>query len=62
VGTCNGSPSNVPAPSGGYTQLLYNTVADPFDMHPLTADAAYASEVVHLRSLLPTSEWTCGVP
>jgi hypothetical protein len=59
-GKCNGEPSNVGAPVEGYTQLLYNTVADPFDMHPLTEKPQYAGEIAHLRSLLPTDQWTCG--
>lgn len=57
---CNGEPSTVPEPVNNWTQLLYNTVTDPFDMNPLTNDPSYALEMANLRSLLPTSEWTCG--
>eukprot|EP00041_Stephanoeca_diplocostata_P007110 m.98043 g.98043 ORF g.98043 m.98043 type:complete len:550 (+) comp16736_c0_seq3:162-1811(+) len=57
-GKCNGQPST--AKSGEkYTQLLYNIVADPFDMNPLTGPA-FDNQTNYLRSLLPTSEWTCG--
>jgi arylsulfatase A-like enzyme len=33
--TCPGSPSNVPKPTNGFTQLLYNVMNDPFDMNNL---------------------------
>lgn len=49
-GPCNGSPSTAPGPAAdGYTRILYNTVADPNDMHPLH-DPQMAEQ---LRQLLP---------
>jgi hypothetical protein len=54
-GICNGQPDNVPPPVNGWTQVLYNVDADPFDEHPVT-NKTLASE---LRELLPES-FGCG--
>ena len=59
-GECNGEPSNVLPPQNGDTQLLYNIVANPFDMKPLQADPRYAGTIDKLRGLLPTNQFTCG--
>lgn len=58
IGVCKGAPSNVGPPVDGWSQLLYNTVADPFDMNNLAAD--FPEEVSELRALLPTVHWECG--
>lgn len=58
IGKCKGAPSNIGPPVDGWTQLLYNTVADPFDMNNLAND--HPHEVNELRSLLPTTHWECG--
>jgi len=58
IGKCHGAPSNVGPPVDGWTQLLYNTMADPFDMNNLADD--FPDEVDELRALLPTVHWKCG--
>merc|ERR1712150_71492 len=58
IETCPGAPSNVPHPVDGWTQLLYNTLADPFDMKNLVND--FPIEANELRALLPTVHWKCG--
>ena len=54
-GVCNGQPRNVPPPVDGWTQVMYNVDADPFDSHPLE-NKTLAAE---LRALLPAS-FGCG--
>ena len=51
-GRCPGAPSNVgPPDEDGYTRLLYDTLADPFDMHDLRQALPHVTEV--LRRELP---------
>ena len=51
-GRCPGAPSNVGRPgTDGYTRLLYDTVADPFDMHDLSEKLPHVAEA--LRKELP---------
>ena len=51
-GRCPGAPSNVGRPGAdGYTRLLYDTVADPFDMHDLSEKLPHIAEA--LRKELP---------
>lgn len=51
-GRCPGSPSPVGKPDAdGYTRLLYDTAADPFDMHDVKAKLPHVAE--KLRAALP---------
>jgi hypothetical protein len=51
-GACPGAPSNVPPPGAdGYTRLLFDVVADPFDMHNLALELPHVAE--DLRRQLP---------
>jgi arylsulfatase len=51
-GRCPGAPSTVHRPSAdGYTKLLFDTVADPFDMHDLKSKLPHIAEA--LRKELP---------
>lgn len=51
-GKCPGSPSYVRRPdNSGYTKLLFDTVADPFDMHDLKDKLPHVAEA--LRKELP---------
>jgi len=54
---CPNSPSNVPGPKGGWTQLLYDIDADQFDMNDVSAK--YPEAVDPMRQLLPKS-FGCG--
>ena len=54
VGACPGSPSTAPPPDAdGYTRLLFDTVADPFDMRDVKADHPDVAE--RLRAALPAA-------
>jgi len=54
LGLCPGAPSSVGAPDAdGYTRLLYDTIADPFDMHNLRDDKADLAE--ELSKQLPVA-------
>ena len=56
-GACPGAPSNAPpVDAHGFTQILYDTVADPFDTVPIS-DRPEA--VARLREQLPES-FGCG--
>ncbi len=59
-GACPGAPSNVAGPDAdGYTRLLFDTVADPFDMHNLAPKLPHVAET--LRRELPTMhEFNCS--
>ena len=49
---CPGAPSSVSPPSAdGYTRLLFDTVADPFDMHDLKDKLLHVAEALR-RELL----------
>uniref|UniRef100_A0A7S4M1C3 Sulfatase N-terminal domain-containing protein n=1 Tax=Prymnesium polylepis TaxID=72548 RepID=A0A7S4M1C3_9EUKA len=51
-GRCPGAPSPVGKPDAdGYTRLLYDTAADPFDMHDVKAKLPHVAE--KLRAALP---------
>ena len=51
-GRCPGAPSPVGRPgTDGYTRLLFDTIADPFDMHDLMHRLPHVAEA--LRSELP---------
>ena len=51
-GRCPGSPSTASAPDAdGYTRMLFNTAADPFDMHDLKSALPHVAE--KLRAALP---------
>ena len=53
-GKCPGSPSTAPKPdTDGYTRLLYNTQADPFDMSDIKA--MHPKKVVALSGALPVA-------
>jgi len=56
-GKCPSAPGNVPAPTSGWTQLLYDVNADQFDMHDVSAK--YPQAVDAMRQLLPQS-FGCG--
>jgi arylsulfatase A-like enzyme len=58
-GACPQAPHNVPAPVGGWTQLLYQVGAggDQFDMHDLSAELP--GVVAAMRPLLP-EVFGCG--
>lgn len=58
-GGCPGAPSNVPKPTDGWTQLLYNIKKDRFDMEELSAN--HPDVVEAMRPLLPAS-FGCGEP
>jgi len=59
-GVCPGSPSTVPKPTAGWTQLLYDVIADPFDMHDIAPD--HKDRVDKMRQMLPVEPWfECGV-
>ena len=62
AGACPGSPSTVSAPDDdGYTRLLYDTVADPFDMTDLKA--VYPEIAEAMREHLPTENlFDCAKP
>lgn len=52
LGKCPGAPSNTRKPDAdGYTRLLFNTAADPFDMHDVSE--AHPQLVEMLRAELP---------
>ena len=54
--TCPGAPSTiVPENESGFTIALYDTIADPFDQHPLNVDGARAEDVDRLIKMLPAS-------
>ena len=56
-GKCPGAPHNAPAVNRkGWQQILYQTTADPFDMHPI---ADQPQVVKRLRPLLPVA-FGCG--
>ena len=51
-GRCPGAPKYVGRPgAGGYTRLLFDTIADPFDMHDLSKKLPHVAEA--LRKELP---------
>ena len=51
-GKCPGAPSWVGRPGrDGYTRLLFDTIADPFDMHDLMSSLPHVAE--SLRRALP---------
>ncbi|KAJ1455338.1 alkaline-phosphatase-like protein [Pelagophyceae sp. CCMP2097] len=53
AGSCPGAPSNAPGPDAdGYTRLLFDTVADPWDLQDLFFDRPDVAE--QLRLQLPT--------
>jgi hypothetical protein len=54
-GACPNAPSTAPQPKekGDFVEMLIDPVADPYDMHDLAPDAAYASVVAQMRVLLP---------
>ena len=52
LGKCPGSPSTVgPPDADGYTRLLFDTVADPYDMEDVKARLPHVAET--LRAALP---------
>lgn len=51
-GICPGAPSTAPSHKGHNMDLLYDTIADPYDMHDLKE--AHPSLVTSMRALLPT--------
>ena len=61
-GRCPGAPSSVGRPGAdGYTRLLFDTVADPFDMHDLKLRLPHVAEA--LRKELPVVHgFECAKP
>ena len=61
-GRCPGAPSSVGPPAAdGYTRLLFDTIADPFDMHNLMRSLPHVAEA--LRMELPTEHgFNCSAP
>ena len=45
----------VPENESGFTIALYNTIADPFDQHPLNVDGKHAEDIDRLIEMLPAS-------
>eukprot|EP00948_MAST-09A_sp_MAST-9A-sp1_P003640 g3640.t1 len=55
-GKCPGSPGTIPSVrKSGFTIALYDTNADPFDMHPLNANDQHMDDVERLMKFLPSS-------
>lgn len=58
-GACPGAPTPTPKPKNGYSKLLFNIVADRFDMHDVAG--ANPDVVAELEKLLPANpSFTCG--
>ena len=54
-GPCPNAPSTAPQPVGknDFVEMLIDPLADPYDMHDLAPDKAYAAVVERMRALLP---------
>ena len=54
-GPCPNAPSTAPQPKGkdDFVEMLVDPLQDPYDMHDLAPDKAYAAVVERMRALLP---------
>ena len=60
-GKCPFAPSNVgPPDADGYTRLLYDTAADPYDMHDIRKEKPDVVAVLLQHQMRRAGPWHCG--